>query len=47
MAFFNVMLKSFGVSGIKVQEIVSLEKEILSDLPFVPHVDSIFALNMR
>ena len=38
-AFFNVMLKNFGVSGVKVQEIVSLEKEILSDLPFVLAVD--------
>lgn len=29
------MLKSFGVSGVKVQEVVSLDKEILNDLPYV------------
>lgn len=32
-AFFNVMLKNFGVSGVKVQEVVSLDEEILNDLP--------------
>lgn len=35
LAFFNVMLKSFGVSGVKVQEVVSLDEEILNDLPYV------------
>ena len=32
-AFFNTMLKKFGVQGVKVQEIVSLEDEILAFLP--------------
>ncbi len=32
-AFFNIMLKKFGVRGVKVQEIVSLEDEILAFLP--------------
>lgn len=35
LAFFNVMLKSFGVSGVKVQEVVSLDAEILSFLSCV------------
>ena len=29
------MLQSFGVSGVKVQEVVSLDDEILNDLPYV------------
>ncbi|MCJ1356926.1 MAG: hypothetical protein MMC33_006922 [Icmadophila ericetorum] len=32
-AFFNVMLKEFGVKGVKVQEVVSLDDEILAYLP--------------
>ncbi|KAL9123216.1 MAG: hypothetical protein Q9187_000233 [Circinaria calcarea] len=32
-AFFNVMLKQFGVKGVKVQEVVSLDKELLAWLP--------------
>lgn len=32
-AFFNVMLKDFGVRGVKVQEVVSLDDEILTFLP--------------
>ena len=32
-AFFNIMLKKFGVQGVKVQEIVSLDNEILAFLP--------------
>jgi hypothetical protein len=32
-AFFNVMLKDFGVRGVKVQEVVSLDEEILTFLP--------------
>lgn len=32
-AFFNIMLKKFGVQGVKVQEIVSLDDEILAFLP--------------
>ncbi len=32
-AFFNVMLKEFGVKGVKVQEVVSLDDEILAFLP--------------
>ena len=34
-AFFNVMLSRFGVEGVKVQEIVSLDAEMLALLPFV------------
>ncbi|KAL2039579.1 hypothetical protein N7G274_007851 [Stereocaulon virgatum] len=32
-AFFNVMLKRFGVQGVKVQEVVSLDDELLVFLP--------------
>ena len=32
-AFFNIMLKNFGIQGVKVQEIVSLDDEILAFLP--------------
>jgi len=32
-AFFNVMLKRFGVQGVKVHEVVSLDEEILESLP--------------
>ncbi|MCJ1390841.1 hypothetical protein MMC18_003702 [Xylographa bjoerkii] len=32
-AFFNVMLKQFGVKGVKVREIVSLDDEILGFIP--------------
>jgi len=32
-AFFNVMLKRFGVKGVKVREVVSLDEEILVFLP--------------
>ena len=32
-ALFNVMLKRFGVDGVKVQEVVSLDEEMLSFLP--------------
>ncbi|MCJ1256386.1 hypothetical protein MMC24_004207 [Lignoscripta atroalba] len=32
-AFFNVMLKQFGVKGVKVQEVVSLDDELLAYLP--------------
>ncbi|ODM18330.1 hypothetical protein SI65_06201 [Aspergillus cristatus] len=31
-AFFNVMLREFGVKGVKVQEVVSLEEELLAFL---------------
>ena len=34
-AFFNVMLRNFGVEGIKVQEVFSLDDEMLNLLPFV------------
>lgn len=36
-AFFNVMLKEFGVEGVKVQEVVSLDDEILMFLPLILH----------
>ena len=39
-AFFNVMLKEFGVQGVKVHEVVSLDDEILLSLPFVFSVRS-------
>lgn len=32
-AYFNIMLKKFGVQGVKVQEVVSLDDEILAFLP--------------
>ncbi|EED14156.1 ubiquitin C-terminal hydrolase 37 [Talaromyces stipitatus ATCC 10500] len=32
-AFFNVMLREFGVEGVKVQEVVSLDKEMIELLP--------------
>ena len=32
-AFFNVMLKQFGVQGVKVHEVVSLDDEILMCIP--------------
>ncbi|MCJ1378071.1 hypothetical protein MMC17_001167 [Xylographa soralifera] len=35
-ALFNVMLKQFGVNGVKVREIVSLDDEILGFMPFGP-----------
>ncbi len=34
-AFFNVMLREFGVDGIKVQEVVGLDEELLAFLPYV------------
>lgn len=33
LAFFNVMLRDFGVRGIKVQEIFSLDDDMLACLP--------------
>jgi Ubiquitin carboxyl-terminal hydrolase, family 1 len=35
-AFFNVMLREFGVEGVRVQEVVSLDKEMMDLLPHVP-----------
>lgn len=32
-AFFNVMLRDFGVEGVRVQEVVSLEQDMLACLP--------------
>ena len=32
-AYFNIMLRDFGVEGVKVQEIVSLDEELLACLP--------------
>ena len=32
-ALFNVMLRAFGVKGVKVREVVSLDDEMLSILP--------------
>ena len=32
-AFFNSMLKDFGVGGVKVQEVISLDDEMLMLLP--------------
>lgn len=29
------MLKNFGVSGVKVQEVISLDEEELAQLPYV------------
>jgi hypothetical protein len=33
-AFFNVMLKDAGVRGIKVQELYSLDSDMLAILPY-------------
>lgn len=32
-AFFNVMLRDFGVDGVRVQEVVSLDQDMLACLP--------------
>lgn len=34
-ALFSVMLREFGVSGIKVQEVISLDEEIIASLQCV------------
>lgn len=34
-ALFNVMLREFGVEGIKVQEVVSLDEGMMALLPYV------------
>ena len=34
-AFFKVMLRDFGVKGLKVQEVVSLDDEMLEFLQYV------------
>lgn len=33
-AFFNVMLRDFGVKEVRVQEVVSLDHEMLASLPY-------------
>lgn len=33
-AFFNVMLRDFGVEDVRVQEIVSLDPDMLACLPY-------------
>lgn len=32
-AFFNVMLKEIGVRGVKIQEVVSLDEDMMAFLP--------------
>lgn len=32
-AFFNVMLQDFGVKGVKIQEVISLDEELLAFIP--------------
>ena len=32
-AFFNAMLKQFGVEGVKVREVVTLDEDFLRSLP--------------
>ena len=32
-AYFNAMLRDFGVKGVKVQEVVSLDQQLLAFLP--------------
>lgn len=44
-ALFNVMLKDFGVKGVKVQEIVSLDEEMMAFIQYVFRV--IHAINIR
>ena len=34
-AFFNTMLRKFGIEGVKVQEVVSLDAEMLAFLPYL------------
>lgn len=33
-ALFNVMLREFGVKGVKVQEVVSLDEEMMAFLEY-------------
>lgn len=33
-ALFNVMLREFGVKGVKVQEVVSLDEEMMAFLKY-------------
>ena len=39
-ALFNVMLREFGVKGVKVQEVVSLEEEMMAFLKYEPGLKS-------
>ncbi|KAH8688890.1 ubiquitin C-terminal hydrolase 37 [Talaromyces proteolyticus] len=41
-SLFNVMLREFGVEGVNVQEVVSLDKEIMDLLPHVLHAASLY-----
>lgn len=34
-AFFNVMLREFGVQGVKVQELFTLDEDMIDQLPHV------------
>ena len=34
-AFFNVMLREFGVEGVRVREVLALDDEFLESLPYV------------
>ena len=43
-AFFNAILKNFGVEGVKVQEVVSLDEEMLAFLPYMAICPSITPL---
>lgn len=39
-ALFNVMLREFGVKGVRVQEVVSLDEEMMAFLKYGgPHSD--------
>lgn len=35
-ALFNVMLREFGVKGVQVQEVVSLDEEMMAFLKYEP-----------
>lgn len=37
-ALFNVMLRDFGVKGVKVQEVVSLDEEMMAFLRYVVYI---------
>lgn len=37
-AYFNVMLREFGVEGVKVQELFTLDDEMIDQLPYVSPV---------
>lgn len=43
-AFFNVMLREFGVEGVKVQELFALDEDMINQLPHVFSVLQLFGI---